>query len=435
MKHLLTKSNWKYLPFSEAFLINPSCKLVRGNSYAYVQMSDVSPSSKLVYAKKQRRYRGSGSRFRDGDTLMARITPCLENGKIAQYRAVSENLDAAYGSTEFIVIRGRSGMTLSEYGYYLTSSRFVRHYAIGQMTGTSGRQRVPTAVLQHLIVPLPPLTEQRAIANILGTLDDKIELNQQMNETLEAIVQTLFRTWFINFDPVRAKMKGKDLGLPKHILEIFPNRLVDSELGEIPEGWKWSRIGNRTETKLGGTPLRKSPEFWSGDIPWINSGKVNEFRVISPSEFITTQGLANSATKLLPTRTTLIAITGSTLGQVSLNEIECCTNQSIVGVVGNDDMPSEFLYPWIKENINQLVKLQTGAAQQHINKGNVDQLTLICPSPKLMKIWVRVAKPIFDEIALKCFENATLAQIRDLLLTKLVSGELLTNNLEFRTPL
>jgi type I restriction enzyme S subunit len=190
---------------------------------------------------------------------MARITPCLENGKIARFRA-KEGARVGHDSTEFIVIRGRDGVTATDYAYYLTQWEEVRNYAIGQMTGTSGRQRVPTDSFRNLDVPVPPIEEQTAIAHILGTLDDKIELNRQMNETLEAMARALFKAWFVDFEPVRAKNVGAQFiapviapasmdtrnpgainrvptQWPQHILDLFPNRLVESELGEIPEGW------------------------------------------------------------------------------------------------------------------------------------------------------------------------------------------------------
>ncbi len=229
--------DWSTMPFTEAFLINPAVPIQRGIPTPFVDMATVEPGLRAVQATKVRKFRGSGSKFQNGDTLFARITPCLENGKIARYGANSE-LDVGHGSTEFIVIRGRPGVTDTEYAFYVTRSDLVRDYAIGQMTGTSGRQRVPPKSLAHLDVTVPPLAEQRAIAHVLGTLDDKIELNRRMNETLEAVARALFKSWFVDFDPVRAKMEGRHTGLPQDIADLFPDRLVDSELGEIPQGWK-----------------------------------------------------------------------------------------------------------------------------------------------------------------------------------------------------
>ena len=260
-----------------------------------------------------------------------------------------------------------------------------------------------------------------ATVQCLAALDDKIELNRKMNATLEAMARALFRDWFVDFGPTRAKMEGREPYLSPDLWSLFPDQL--DEVGK-PEGWELSSIGSKLRTMLGGTPSRKDMALWGGQIPWINSGKANEFRVIEPSEYITEQGFEKSSTKLLPRRTTLIAITGATLGQVSLNEIETCANQSIVGVIGSADYPGEFVYLWVKENIDSLVAAQTGGAQQHINKGNVDELSFLCPTPELLNAWLDLMKPIFDQISANCFGSRTLAQTRDLLLPRLMSGEL-----------
>jgi very-short-patch-repair endonuclease len=193
---------WRNLAFTEAVLVNPEVRLERGRRYPFVDMGGVNPGARSAFATEEREFSGGGSRFQHGDTLMARITPCLENGKIARFCA-PEGSGVGHGSTEFIVIRGRPGVTHSDFAYYLTQWEGVRGYAISHMTGTSGHQRVPTDCLDHLSVPIPPLSEQRAIAHILGTLDDKIELNRRMSQTLEAMARALFKAWFIDFEPVR----------------------------------------------------------------------------------------------------------------------------------------------------------------------------------------------------------------------------------------
>ena len=195
---------WGDMSFADAVLVNPTVRLERGKAYPFVDMAAVTAGSRCAYGAERREYSGGGSRFQNGDTLMARITPCLENGKIARY-CTSDSSEAAHGSTEFIIIRGRPGVTDTEFAYYLTQWEEVRSYAVSQMTGTSGRQRVPAGSLGHLAIAVPSLPEQRAIAHILGTLDDKIELNRRMNETLEAMARALFKSWFVDFDPVRAK--------------------------------------------------------------------------------------------------------------------------------------------------------------------------------------------------------------------------------------
>nr|HDM58838.1 restriction endonuclease subunit S [Bacillota bacterium] len=258
LKELGYGSKWQYLPFNEAVEINPPVSLEPGHIYPFVDMQAVEPHSRTVRPREYREFKGSGSRFAEGDTLMARITPCLENGKITRFYSDGQHT-VGHGSTEFIVIRGRAGVTDNDFAYYLTCWDYVRQYAISQMTGTSGRQRVPISAFSHLEVPIPPLPEQRAIAHILGTLDDKIELNQRMNETLEAMARALFKSWFVDFDPVidnalkagnpipdtltekakrRLALGGKRRPLPEHIRRLFPARFVDSRLGPIPAGWE-----------------------------------------------------------------------------------------------------------------------------------------------------------------------------------------------------
>ena len=195
-------SEWRELPFTEAVEINPKVKLKKGEIYPFVDMKAVDPAWRSVTESEKRAFTSGGAKFEPFDTLLARITPCLENGKIGRYVASNGANGPAFGSTEFIVIRGKDGVTDNSFAYYLTKWQEFRQFAISQMTGSSGRQRVPAESLGGFTVPVPDIAEQRAIAHILGSLDDKIELNRRMNETLEAMASALFKSWFIDFDPV-----------------------------------------------------------------------------------------------------------------------------------------------------------------------------------------------------------------------------------------
>ncbi|MCD8069864.1 MAG: restriction endonuclease subunit S [Akkermansiaceae bacterium] len=192
----------------------------------------------------------------------------------------------------------------------------------------------------------------------------------------------------------------------------------------MPDDWHISTLGNTCLCELGGTPSRVKSEYWGGNIPWINSGEVNKFRIISPSETITDLGLSKSATKLLPVKTTVIAITGATLGQVSLLEIASCANQSVVGVIPSKKLPYEFVYPYIKEHIKELVSHQTGGAQQHINKQNVESLLVAIPTSDVLTTYIRSVESLYSAIANACFENKRLTELREILLPRLISGEI-----------
>lgn len=262
----------------------------------------------------------------------------------------------------------------------------------------------------------PKMNEQKAIAKILSDLDSKIELNQQMNKTLEAIGQALFKHWFVDFEfPNEEGKPYKSSG----------GEIVDSELGKIPKGWEVSKIGEEFETILGGTPSTTKKSYWeNGTIAWINSGEINKFRITEPTAYITKEAVNNSATQLMPKGTTVLAITGATLGQVSRIEIDACANQSVIGIIENTDIPSEYIYLWTKHKIIDLISNQTGGAQQHINKNNVDNSLILIPEEKVIDNYKRILVPIFDKILDNSHGILILSQIRDSLLPKLMSGKI-----------
>src|ERR1043165_7831815 len=193
-----TPSKWKSYKLGEFADINPKVPLKQGNEYSFVEMKDLYSTMKFVLPSSKRELKG-GSKFQNGDTLFARITPCLENGKISQVKGLENGV--GFGSTEFLVFRGKNNVSDSDFVYYLTRTKYVRNNAIQMMTGTSGRQRVEKTALEGLEIFAPEsISTQRSIASILSSLDDKIELNLQMNQTLEATAQAIFKEWFVNFN-------------------------------------------------------------------------------------------------------------------------------------------------------------------------------------------------------------------------------------------
>jgi type I restriction enzyme S subunit len=195
------------------------------------------------------------------------------------------------------------------------------------------------------------------------------------------------------------------------------------------------RLGAAFLTLLGGTPSRNNPAFWrNGTIPWINSGKVNDHRVTEPSELITELALEKSAAKLMPPGTTLIAITGATLGQVSMLEIQATANQSVVGVISKDENLIEWLHLTISERIQSIINHASGGAQQHINKGIVDDVVVAVPPSNITKDFQSIALPLYRQIACLIFKNTTLRRTRDLLLPRLISGEVDVSALDIALP-
>ena len=300
--------------------------------------------------------------------------------------------------------------------------RFRDKAAYGD-TGTTVRA-LPAEVLEDQIVPLPDLPTQQAINEIIALIDQQIANNKSLSHSLENLAQAMFKSWFIDFDPVHAKNKGEiPFGIDQSTAAMFPSTFIATELGQIPKNWQLKKIVDICETFLGGTPSRKNEAYWNGDISWINSGKVNEFRITAPSERITELGLKKSATKLLPRGTTVIAITGATLGQFSRLEIDTCANQSVVGIVATNSVSDEFIYLTIKNNIIRLIESQTGGAQQHINKENVNEFLVVYPSQDLVEKFTQEVKPIFEKIRICLMNNESLTNLLENLLNSFTKND------------
>jgi type I restriction enzyme S subunit len=258
-------------------------------------------------------------------------------------------------------------------------------------TGTTF-QEISGSVLKDVDIILPPLPEQKAIAEVLSSLDDKIDLLTRQNKTLEDLAQAYFRKWFIE---------------------------------DASKEWEVVPISEKFDVLLGGTPSRKIESYWTnGTIGWINSGKINEFRIIEASEYITEEALNNSSAKLLPAGTTVLAITGATLGKISMVLRSFAANQSVIGLVPKAELSNNFIFLWLKENINALISMQTGGAQQHINSNDVKSFDVIVPDTVALSLFRRKIDPLMLKISQNCFQINTLNKLRDTLLPKLISGEI-----------
>ena len=229
----------------------------------------------------------------------------------------------------------RTGEAFARYLYYILCSTEYRSEILASATGTTVKHTSPERIKQFRFI-LPSLPEQRAIAHILGTLDDKIELNRRMNETLEEMARALFQSWFVDFDPVRAKMEGRDTGLPPDLAALFPDRLVDSELGLVPEGWGVGVLSDAIELFSGGTPKTSMPSYWGGAIPWYTAkdtpGLSDVFALVT-ERTITQAGVENSATEILPVGTTIITARG-TVGRLACLGVPMAMNQTCYGIRG-----------------------------------------------------------------------------------------------------
>ncbi len=371
---------------------------------------------------------------------MARITPCLENGKTAYVSGLEGNA-VAHGSTEYIVIAEKQNVSDGLFAYYLARSSEFRSFAIGHMEGTSGRQRVPTAAVAKFQFRLPSLSEQKAIAHILGTLDDKIELNRRMNATLEAMARALFQSWFVDFDPVRAKLDGrKPAGLDAATATLFPAHFQDSPLGHIPQGWEVKTIEELAErVAMGpfGSDIKIST-FVPEGIPVI-SGQHLRGTLLDDSEFnFVTEEHADRLKRSNVQRGDVIFTHAGSIGQVayipdtSRFERYIISQRQFYMRCNRTVMSPFYIASYFKtpEGQHRLLANTSSTGVPSISQPvtYLRQLAMVVPPPALLKVFDANVNEIHLKMAHNDQQSRTLATLRDFLLPKLLSGDICVTN-------
>lgn len=306
--------------------------------------------------------------------------------------------------------------------YYLLKSLDFSSFNVGTGVPTLNRNHIhPTPVLK------PPLREQQMISHILGSFDDKIELNRKMNETLEAIAKAIFKSWFVDFDPVHAKAAGKKpVGMDAATAALFPDSFEDSELGEVPKGWKVISLVDQVDIYGGGTPKTAMPEYWNGDIPWFSVVDVpnpSDVFVINTEKKITKSGLNNSSTQLLSAGTTIITARG-TVGELALLGVPMAMNQSCYGLKHKEDNSGYYTY-YLIENILVILKARThGSVFDTITRDTLSSVSVVLPPNQIIDKYSNCVQTSMARMLNNLFEIGALTKIRDLLLPKLISGEM-----------
>jgi len=287
---------------------------------------------------------------------------------------------------------------------------------------------LPTDRIQGLEIPLPSVDEQRAIAHILGTLDDKIELNRRTNETLEAMARALFKSWFVDFDPVRAKAQGQTPpGMDPATAALFPSEFQDSELGEIPKGWTVAPLKEWVDALSGGTPSKKNVAYWGGDIPWISPKVMTAIHADRAEHYVTEAAIGNG-TRLAPAGATLVMVRGMGLHQevrVSQALRDVTFNQDVKALAATGIEPTLLLFALLDAQQVLLGRVESsGHGTGRLPSDVLLSYPLVMPEPGTQEALARQFGDLNRRIALLRAESQTLARARDALLPRLLSGEL-----------
>jgi len=290
-----------------------------------------------------------------------------------------------------------------------------------------GAGKLDTNRFQSMPIRIPPLETQRAIAHILGTLDDKIELNRRTNQTLEAIAKALFKSWFVDFEPVRARAEGRQPeGMDAQTAALFPDGLEDSELGEIPRGWTVSQIGREVDVVGGSTPSTKEPSFWDGGIHWVTPKDLSALSdpiLLDTERKITELGLVEIGSGLLPKGTVLMS-SRAPIGYLAVSQIPVATNQGFISMKCTKQLSSWYVLHWAEHNMEAIKGRANGTTFLEVSKANFRILPIVVPSTKTLEAFEVFAGSLFARVIANLEESRTLATLRDSLLPKLLSGEL-----------
>ena len=359
---------------------------------------------------------------RVGDVVMTTEAPM---SKVIQLD--SETVQYALGQ-RIVCMRGKEKKLDNTFLRYLLTSPRQQAILASYATGTTVLG-ISQKALRSVPISYPNFSEQRRIGELLGALDDKIELNRQMNETLEAMARAMFKDWFVDFGPTRAKMEGRAPYLTAEIWSLFPDSL---DADGKPDGWVNSTIGQEVDVVGGSTPSTKEAAFWGGDIAWTTPKDLSSLSnpvLLGTARQITETGLAQIGSGLLPVGTVLLS-SRAPIGYLAIAQIPVAVNQGFIAMVCKERLSNVFVWLWTQANMDTVHQNANGSTFQEISKANFRPIGVTVATPEVLRAFDEVAMPIFERIVANEKESRTLAATRELLLPKLMSGEVRVKDAE-----
>jgi type I restriction enzyme S subunit len=350
-----------------------------------------------------------------GDVLMTTEAPL---GEIAQLDDRKVAL-----AQRLITLRGKKSLLDNNYLKFLMQSEFVQHQLAARATGTTVLG-IKQSELRQISLVIPPLDEQKQIAHILGTLDDKIELNQQMNRTLEGITRALFKSWFIDFDPVRAKLEGRQpTGMNAETAALFPDSFEDSPLGKIPKSWRVGKLEDIAEVVMGASPKGDTYNEEGIGIPLVN-GPV-EFG----DHFLIKRKWTTAPTRLSQAGDLIFCVRGSTTGRRVIADDVFCLGRGVCAFRSRSGKQS-FINQIVNLEINRLLAKTTGSVFPNLGSKDIKEFQVLVPQEPIVKRYCTICSNLDGKIYSQVRESIALSSMRDSLLPKLLSGEIRVNDAE-----
>ncbi|MCA8336986.1 restriction endonuclease subunit S [Burkholderia multivorans] len=380
-----------------------------------LDLSSPSFTDALHFAHRIRR-----AKPREGDIVFTREAPM---GEVCM---IPRGLECCVGQRQ-VLLRPNSTMVDGRYLLYALQSPQVQH-EIGWNEGTGSTvSNVRIPVLEALRIPTPPIGIQRGIGELLGSLDDRIDLLRQTNATLESIAKALFKSWFIDFDPVRAKAEGREPeGMDAETAALFPEAFEESMLGLIPKEWRITSFADTVHVLGGGTPKTSIPDYWSGTIPWfsvVDSPTEGQVFAIATEKRVTPLGVENSSTRVLQPWTTIISARG-TVGKLAMTGLAMAMNQSCYGLSPRLPGVEVSVYLSAQRLVDDLKRLAHGGVFDTITRDTLASVHVCRPDDRVLLAFENRVRPLFSRILANVSQEAVLKELRDTLLPRLISGKL-----------
>ncbi|MEX2536299.1 MAG: restriction endonuclease subunit S [Trueperaceae bacterium] len=322
-------------------------------------------------------------------------------------------------------IRGANGADTRFTAYWLLAHKAQLLAAVDQASHGTGR--LQTDVLHAMELRLPPLPVQRAIAGVLGALDDKIEQNRRTARALERLARALFRAWFVDFEPVKVRAAGAASfpSMPQPVFDALPTRFVDSATGPVPEGWKVKAIGDVVSAKGGGTPSTKNPEYWAGgEHCWATPKDLSRLShpvLLNTERRITDAGVSSISSGILPVGTVLMS-SRAPVGYLAIAGVPIAINQGFIAMVCDGPLPPTYVLNWAVASMDAIKAHASGTTFPEISKKNFRPLPVVVATPEVIAAYQQTADSLFNALTSCVKESERLAQVRDFLLPQLLSG-------------
>ena len=397
----------------EVYLRNGPCALIRSQNVH----NDCFRHDGLVFISEKQAAQLENVEVHSDDVLLN-----ITGDSVARACQVAPDILPARVNQHVAIIRPDPTKLSPQFLMYFLVCPEVQAMLLSWAGSGGTRNALTKGMIESFDIRAPTdVNEQRAIAHILGTLDDKIELNRRMNDTLEAMARALFKSWFVDFDPVRAKMEGRDPALPKHIADLFPDLFVDSELGEIPEGWEVKTLRECMNLTMGQSPPGSTYNEHGEGVPFFQGRSDFGFRYPENRKFCT------APTRIAQPGDTLVSVRAP-VGDINMAWEKCCIGRGVAALRHKSGSVSfSYYFTWTIQAVLREYE-HTGTVFGAINKSQFEAFRVIEPDFNIVDAFDSCARPLDARVRSNIAESRTLAALRDALLPKLISGELRVND-------